>query len=479
MAIQKNLTIGIVVEKMKEFEIKFGVLNQEHYGHKARLIWEASRFNIYNYFVKKAGLYGTAHTPTQSYKMLPFFKKILFFFKFSYRLFFKNWFLSPRNKMFLVFSTGRRIKNHKTGIYEDIYTDDIIKELGEDKCIILEYSHKNIHYHPFNYNILYNEINMFLVKLLKPFFDTKKIYFLDQLIYDINNFFEKEFGFSVDVNEILYTKAEILFRYKSVYKLMLKYLKPQKVLLVCSYGLESLIIASKELNIPTYEIQHGTITDFHLGYSFPKTNSKYSFPDYLLVFGQFWKDTVNFPLANKNINVLGYPYLQNKINDFQKYTKKNQILFLSQGSIGKYLSKFAINFSKLNNSDLKIIYKLHPGEYDRWSIEYPWLKLAHDKNQLIVLDNNDHSLYELLSTSKWQVGVYSTAIFEGLVFGCNTYLVNLPGIEYMKYLIEFDFAKVVNSPTEIKLLTETQRIDCKYFFDSSWKINLKYIFSLK
>jgi hypothetical protein len=44
-------------------------------------------------------------------------------------------------------------------------------------------------------------------------------------------------------------------------------------------------------------------------------------------------------------------------------------------------------------------------------------------------------LYELFAEANAQVGVYSTAIFEGLAFNLDTYLLDLPGIHHMENLL--------------------------------------------
>ena len=59
-----------------------------------------------------------------------------------------------------------------------------------------------------------------------------------------------------------------------------------------------------------------------------------------------------------------------------KEQKDEQIIIVSQGTVGNELSKLALNLSNAQNFDYKIVYKLHPGEYGRWKVEYPWLHKA-------------------------------------------------------------------------------------------------------
>src|SRR5699024_6383953 len=113
------------------------------------------------------------------------------------------------------------------------------------------------------------------------------------------------------------------------------------------------------------------------------------------------------------------------------------------------------------------IYKLHPGEYERWKTTYPYLLRAKELGNFSVIDNNNINLYSYFSKSKYQVGVNSTAIFEGLTFGCKTILYNIIGVEYMKDLISKEIVAVVNSAEDFKVCLngfKTNMFDESYFF---------------
>jgi hypothetical protein len=68
------------------------------------------------------------------------------------------------------------------------------------------------------------------------------------------------------------------------------------------------------------------------------------------------------------------------------------------------------------------VYKPHPGEVDRWREEYPWLVDA----PVDVVGADGPPLHRLFAESRAQVGVYSTALYEGLRFGLETYLLDVP-----------------------------------------------------
>ena len=99
-------------------------------------------------------------------------------------------------------------------------------------------------------------------------------------------------------------------------------------------------------------------------------------------------------------------------------------------------------------SEFQILYKLHPEEYDMYK-KYPsYSKLASYKNLIFLEECN---LYEIMSKSKIQIGVFSTALYEGLGLSCNTFLYNLNGVEYMQDVIDSEYAKVLSVDVDISL----------------------------
>ena len=97
--------------------------------------------------------------------------------------------------------------------------------------------------------------------------------------------------------------------------------------------------------------------------------------------------------------------------------------------------------------DYNIIYKLHPGEYDTWKQNYP--ELVNDLDNFKVIDNSETPLYQLFAQSNYQVGAFSTAIYEGLMFNCKTFILDVPGVEYLSDLIKKGYVCKVNDITDL------------------------------
>ncbi|WP_077597050.1 hypothetical protein [Oceanobacillus kimchii] len=265
--------------------------------------------------------------------------------------------------------------------------------------------------------------------------------------------FEK---FNVEIDVISIVRQRIrryIAQYNIFYRLINKF-KPNYLYIVASYEKEAIISAAQDLNVKVIEFQHGVITDHHIGYSYSKPEKFIPyFPNKILTFGDYWAKNSKFP-EQTEIEVYGYPYLNEQLKKYKDVKKnKRQVIVLSQGTIGIQLSQFIAQLVEML-PEYNFIYKLHPGEYSRWREEYPWLtKLSGSKN-FELIDNSEINLYQLLAESEFQIGVYSTAIYEGLTLGCKTILLELSGIEHMLSLIEKDIVKLVNTTDEVSELLE-------------------------
>jgi len=219
--------------------------------------------------------------------------------------------------------------------------------------------------------------------------------------------------------------------------------------------------------VPVIELQHGVIHDYHLGYSYPKNHFKKTYPDYLFVFGDFWKEAVDFPIKKEQIISVGYPYLESEAKKNLNIAKKKQIIFLSQPGIGEILSDFAIEVSKIKDLGYELVFKLHPIECDSWKEDYPDLTLSN----INVIDTKEATLYRLFAESSVQVGVYSTAIYEGLTFDLQTFILDSRNVDFFDKVIETGYANKISTVKEFlasikKQEQEKKKIDQEHFFKS-------------
>lgn len=413
--------------------------------------WQLVRVYVYYEISRKIGVFGSPQRGKVTLK-----DKLLSFLPFIKNSIFSNPLSESYHKDILIFDHPRKVIHN--GEYKDIYSYFLIDDLdiAGKTYEVIESPYLNKHYTKKEDYIKYNDrilLGSYIhKKLANPKFKSCEM----DKIANIQRELTSNFNIEIDLFNII--KSHILdfkYHYKKYDKLFKKR-TPKYVFVVVAYENQAMIAAAKDNNVEVIELQHGTISEYHLGYNYPNSkdkNLKY-FPNKILSFGKYWKGVAKYPIAEENVIDVGFPYLDETIKSYIDNEKnENQILFISQGVIGKYLSDFASELAKRLNSSkdgkkYNIIYKLHPGEYSNWENNYENLKNINQLSNFTVIDNSEVSLYEFFSKSKYQVGVFSTAIYEGLLFNCKTFLVDLPGVEYMDSLVDKNYVKKIENIDE-------------------------------
>lgn len=410
-------------------------------------IWERIRYKTHQRILEESGSTGLFGSKVEYSGLKDAFR----IFKAPHQILTKNAFF-PKKADIAYFGHPRR-KLHQDGLWWDIYCDPIIDELDHEQLYLetpyrapyLIDQHftpaktKEIRYLDMIYLWAGFKIWSGMVRLTLDERDREQIRRIEDRI-------EEEFEVKLDlvskVHRLLISRKALI----PLFKKLLRKIDPKMVVLVASDGKGTLIEASKELDIPVLELQHGVINEHHLGYSYPGTErQKHSFPDRFLSFGEYWKEAIDWPIEKEKIIPVGFPYLDQEKEKYASTPKERQILFIGQGVVGPQLTRFAVELSEMKEFDHHIVYKLHPREYAMWRSEYPWLA----DSSIEVLDHDERSLYELFAASSIQVGVYSTGLFEGLRFGLSTFIVNLPGADTMRPLAERGVASMVGTPNEL------------------------------
>lgn len=435
------MSLKIIVEKIIELEKDYDLFNIKIDNV---YFWELIRFNIFSEITQKTKLY------TQSRTKLNINATYVckFFYKAFVNFFCKNPFFLSQSV--IVFLGHPRRKLCEDGQWWDVYCDPVIDALSTKyKQILLETSYLNTHLVPQKTScISYLDFPNFLGTLLRRLriVNVKKSKKDTFLLCNIQERIVKDFGVKINLEKITYQTLAHRKSIMPIYKYILNKINPKVAVLVVSYGNEVFIESCKDLCIPTIELQHGTFSQYHLGYSYSGGHAiKRLFPDYFFAFGDYWKNLIELPINGSNVVSVGYPFFEQETLKYQNELKKNQVIFISQGVIGEKLSRFAVEFQN-SCSDYDVIYKLHPGEYHRWRESYPWLA---DAQGIQVIDNETGPLYRLLAQSKAQVGVFSTLIYEGLGMGLPTFLLDLPGIEYMDHLVDSNIVSIVCSVDDL------------------------------
>lgn len=454
------MTVTEICEKIWEIEKKYDLFNQKI---QDVYFWKLARFSVFIEITTKTKIYTQAHSKPYN-SMLDKFKDLP---KILINTYIYSVGKRKSKRDILVFESPRKVLVENKHI--DIYTNELVKQLEKENesYEIVDGPYLKKHYDKPNEKRSYVEHFSIINYLKRKIFKIKLNRDECELIENLENEIYNKFKVKINLKEKIQDRV-VGFKFeKEFYRGLLRKRVVKQIYLICSYGQEALIAACKEENVESIELQHGTLGKYHLGYSFPNDKNIPYFPDKLYLFGKYWFNTTPLPLEKKDIEIIGYPYLENRLKKYKDVMKeKNMILFISQGTIGKRLSEAACRFAQ-KNPKYKIIYKLHLGEFDRWKNDYPELNKAEELENFKVVDNNDINLYEYMAKAEFLVGVYSTVIFEGLTLNCKTILMNLPGIKYMDYLIENDFVKLAQDEKVIvKFIEEDdfKEVDRDYFF---------------
>jgi hypothetical protein len=414
------------IKELREFilklEDKYDLLNFEIDGVKP---WQLMRVSIDYDLGKIAGIMETPHSKlTLKHKVVNAYSLIKSF------LFYNPFLASKANIIVFSYPRVKKVNNE----YIDIYTHYFINELLEKNENFIEIETPFLGKHLTNKKDYKYYLDFFMIsrKLFSRFI-TIRDKKLDK-IKKIEKEIEQKIG-KYDLNSLFLKTVKMYKIEYFLYSKLFSKLKPKKIYVVVSYSFGSMIKAAKDLGIETIEFQHGNFSKFHFGYYFgeDKKNLDY-FPDKFYVWNEYWKNRINFPIADENVVVKKFDYLENRKKLYSNKKIDNQAVVLSQGVFGDILAKKILdNWDYFKRFDL--IYKLHPGEYERYKKYKNLMRLEKEFNIKIV---KDIDLYELFSTSEYQIGVFSTAIYEGVEFGCKTILLDLPGIEEMDKFIELN-----------------------------------------
>ena len=421
------------VKELCEFiwylEDKYNLLDFEISGNKP---WQAHRIEIYYQIGKLSGVF-----ENEFQRGMTKFEKLKSLKSLIFNSIFFNPFISLKEVDYLIFSHPRsKIVNNKP---IDIYTQYFIDEIKNNKFIEYEEQFNGKHIREvkpykryFDYINLYRNIKP---KFIKINLTENQEKFIQKIENEIYNILDKRY----DLKTILINRSKKFIATIEIYKKILEKTKPKEIYLVPSYGKAELIYLAKQNGIKTIEFQHGTFSEYHLGYSYPNRKYLDYFPDEFWVWNEYWRNLINFPISKDNVKIYPFKYLEQEKQKYNLKKIKNQMVILCQGGITDRMAKKILdNFEKFKNYDL--IFKLHPEEYGKSNLYENLIKLQKIK-PIKIVENID--LYKLLAQSEYQAGVFSTALYEGIEFGCKTILFNLPGIEYMDKFIDMYKVEVI------------------------------------
>jgi len=460
-------TIKKLFEEICRIEVEYKLFEKEINGVH---FWKLIRFPLFIELTKKLNLYQEAHPlpPQSGNRYIRILKRLI-------RGTSSSLMVGSQDSKIILFPSGRKVISDSRLI--DIYSyhlEDKWQENGINYLAIEEpYNGKFMrkvskivrHDEPLTFFSLWNYFK--LKKDINMDFKTIEIDSIANIPIDKIKTLSKEY-ISNEINNFIR-------KYYYYNKIFSKY-SPEKLYIVNAYSRNALLSAANDLEIETIEIQHGTISSFHIGYSYPPEVKVPYLPSKMELWGKFWYDISQLPIKKKNISYNGFPFLHEEIEKYSDIARdETRVLFVSQGTIGKSLVNMALEFAN-KYKEYKVVYRLHPSEVDEWKSLYPELYSFSMENSNMVIETGIVTpLYKSFAESKFVVGVYSTALIESLAANCKLILIDLPGVEYFQDLIDKNLVKKVKSVDQLKRALkendESTIIDNHYFFTKHREAN--------
>ena len=348
--------------------------------------------------------------------------------------------------------------------YSDKYCDDIIEELRNKFSIsMFDLPFKLNHFNDrgiveVKYLDLFEHTMIFSPYLIRLKFSKPEELLLRKIESEIQN----EFQVSINVFDKV---KKAVKQYKALKRKINKlFINNDLKCLVCVDGYNFIkkifIESANERSIPTIELQHGAIGYFHIAYRYEVMEKElHSFPKYFFLWGSHWKNFLKLP-KNKFSRIVGFPYLEKRHKSSSDPSKN--ILVISQWTIGFKLMKEVNKIAK-ELPEYHFLFKIHPNEID--SVD-SYKSLIQVSNIEIVKE--EVGLYDLFNKSVGQIGVYSTALLEGLAFNLKTFIIPIDRHEAFKDLIESNIMFKIRKADDI-LDKLKSNIEVRYSRDDIWK----------
>ena len=390
----------------------------------------------------------------------------------------------------LITDTRRLLQGDK---YESVFTDELEKLLREKYSTITLEEPSWVDKNPIKMshptpavteNLKYvdvYEIKAVIKKVLFKVLDRKKTCLIKKEIDSLFTLLENEFSVDLSTLRQQYSDDIIYFiTMKKSYTKLIKKINP-KCVFIYFRGFKFKALATSilnELNVKVIEIQHGTIVeDDPIARKSLCFNDWISKPDYLFAFGEKQVDEKNLIYKSSDIRYVGNLFLEKKLNQEYKYPiefvkGKKHIIIISQSVVGEYLSEFAVKLSKLleQENEYMIVFKYHPNEAGRY---YKNL----DRKNIIQIRDQKKEIYQYQKYAYVQIGIFSTALYEGISFELPTFVLQNPigtngTIEMLKYFkkgvyLEKSLDEIIN------LLKNKLEKPCKEDIDLLWRKNAK------
>lgn len=258
------------------------------------------------------------------------------------------------------------------------------------------------------------------------------------------------FGIGLNHSELLCQNFSFQLRNFHRYTSWFKKYRPKLVMYADDGNCKGLIEAANRLGIPTVDLQHAVVSKLAVLYNYPEPIQKTVLPSvskYIFTLGDYWNTFYRTSSVRLSVGWPFFEIMKRAVSEKHRGAdKRRNVIILSSPFSRGHLMRLALELSELM-PDYTIYYKLHLKEYAVPKEQFPAGFLQ--KGNIRLINSNEIPLYEYFSMCAYQVGVSSTALYEGLGFGLTTFVVKIDWYEEVRTLYENGYALLVSDAEEI------------------------------
>jgi len=260
--------------------------------------------------------------------------------------------------------------------------------------------------------------------IIREFFSLFWFFLPNPKIYELKGDFldNNEYKYLIKIIKKNYLRI-IVGRF--IYYRIFKIVQPEKCIFVASYiNYSDPIYTANKLGIKTIEIQHGLVSNMHMGYHVPGNIRNDFYVKTFWAWNNKWFDHFENPF--ETIRSVGNNYFDLKKSRIRSKEQPNRVLIISQTSLCKKICTMLLANENQFWRGKQIVYRPHPEE----STSIPGLKHLYQKlvSKGITIEK-ENDLYEEISMSQFVVGVYSTVLIEAMSLGKKVIVLKFPGYE--------------------------------------------------
>ena len=412
--VRQKIHFQDITDRLDEFE-------------KNNLDWliqqELLGWNLWS-IIKKPLFYSFKHThyrlkrsERKKTKALPaLFRFIGSFFKVFYYA------LTLRKKDAVIATDVNRTENDD-GVLVDKFFGSLFKEQVIKKAVYFEHNSSK---DPAGIPCHINTISFgFISGILWRYYAQKKTFREKAAVFSERfngSFSEQNPTLTIDSKKILELVSYFYAEF-ALYKFLWKLLKPQRVFIADGIP-RGVTAASRFYKIPVYEFQHGFISekkaDYIIAGDFKACKNNMVVPDFILVFGQYFKDLLlkSGFWTEKEVKVIGsYPLDKaRKMVAFQMPEKEViHVLWATQPTTFADAKRLLEDLVMKNTQGMIFYFKMHPLEpviqqewYNNLANKYP------DNFRSTPLNCN---FFEALKEKHLLISFHSTVLLEAIALG--------------------------------------------------------------